>query len=264
MGRLPRELRPPWRSVPRLVWTMARADAPTPGQWGAAQAIVTGVLLTAPVVVSAQAVGQLASQDRHALLVVRWGESPRQRLARLTAGAGTIVVSWSLVLVGFWIAVMRTADLVLPAVHPVRSVTADGTAYVAPSTMGKVVLSVVGAVYVALFAVVVSPRWAVFGETLKGLRQKRAARTQHGITRRTSVYLEAYAAWPRGCRHGRALAERARPIAEAAAAATGRPVMVVARNTALVQEYRGLGLTPIEPGSLVLVNGSRVVPGGPV
>lgn len=257
MEGLPRELQPRWRAVPGLVWTMARADAPAPGLLGAVQAVATGVFLTAPVVVGARAVGELASRDRRALLVVRLDDSPRRRLVRLVTAAAAVAVPWGLVLVAFWIAIMHTADFVLPAEESVRLATAAGLAFVAKLAAGACVLAVVGAVYLALFVVVISPRWAVFRETREGARQERVARAEYGVARGTSIYLEAYAAWPQQRGHGRDLAKRVRPVAEAAAASTGRPIMAVARNTKLVEVYQEFGLAPVVPDSLVLVNMPR-------
>jgi hypothetical protein len=253
MKGLQPELRPPWRRVPRLVWAMARADAPAPGKWGAAQAVVTGAFLTAPVVAGAHAVGQLASQDPHALLVVRVDESLRRRLARWVAGAAVVAVPWILALGAFWVAFTRLIEAVLPTRRTVRLTTVEGAGYVAQLAAGTVILAAVGLVSLAVFAVVVTPGPKVLRETLDGIRHERAARTRHGVTRGSSIYLEAYAAWPRGCGHGSSLFERVLPVVDAMAASAGRPVVVVARNATLVREYRRLGLTPVEPGSLVLV-----------
>jgi hypothetical protein len=251
MLRLPRELQPPWRAVPRLVWAMARADAPAPGLLGAVQAVATGLFITAPVVVSARAVGQLASQDRHALLVVRLDDSPPRRRVRRVAAVAVAAVPWTVVSVALWMAVWRTADAVLPASESVRVATVAGLVYLVKLAAGACVLVVLD---VALFAVVILPKQVVVRETREGYRQERAARTTLGITRGTSIYLEAYAAWPHQRGHGRELARRVRPVAEAAAAATGRPIMAVARNTRLVELYREFGLAPVAPDSLVLVS----------
>lgn len=253
MAELPPELRPPWRRVPRLVWVMARADAPAPGRWGAVQAVATGVFLTAPVVVGARAVGQLASQDAHALLVVRADESVLRRVARWAAGAAAAVVPWTLALGAFWVAFTRLIEAVLPAPTRVHVAATEGAAYTAQLAAGAVVLAAIGLASLACFAVVVSPRLSVLRQTLDGIRHERAARTRQGLTRGSSIYPEAYAAWPPGHRHGRVLFERVRPVVDAMATSSGRPVMIVARNNTLVQEYQRLGLTPVEPGSLVLV-----------
>jgi hypothetical protein len=251
---LPRDLQPPWRAVPRLVWTLARADALAPGWLGAVQAVASGVFVTAPTVVSARAVGQLASQNGHALLVVRLDDSPPRRRVRRLVAVAVGAVPWTVALVAFVIGSWQTADVALPASEPVRVTTAAGLTYLVRYAAGACVSVVADVALVALFAVVVLPRWSVVRETMGAFRQEREARARHGISRGTSVYLEAYAAWPRRRGHGRELLQRVRPVAEAAAAATGRPIMVVARNTRLVEVYREFGLAPIAPGSLVLVS----------
>jgi hypothetical protein len=254
MLRLPRDLQPPWRAVPRLVWTMARADAPAPGRLGAVQAVASGVFLTASTVVSARAVGQLASRDRHALLVVRWGESPLRRTVRRAVAIAVAAVPWTAALIAFAMVFWRAADVVLPAPEGVRVATVAGPAYLAKLAAGVCVLIVADVALAALFAAVVLPRWSVVRETMGAFRQEREARARYGISRGTSVYLEAYAAWPRYRGHGRELFKRVQPVAEAAAAATARPILVVARNRQLVEVYREFGLAPVAPGSLVLVS----------
>ena len=58
--RIPARLRPSWCEVPRLAWTMARADAPRAGTVNAALA---GWLVYAPIIVGAHTASRLASLD---------------------------------------------------------------------------------------------------------------------------------------------------------------------------------------------------------
>lgn len=254
MPGLPRELQPPWRAVPRLVWTLARADAPAPGRLGAVQAVVTGLFVMAPTVVGACAVGQLASRDGHALLVVRLDDGPSRRRARRAVALAVAAPPWTAVMIawlgGFW----RAGDVIFSRPELARAATDSVLADLVKFAAGMGVLVALDVAVAVLLAVVVLPRWSVVRESRNARRHEREARTRYGISRATSVYLEAYAAWPRGRGHGRELFRRVLPVAEAAAAATGRPVMVVARNQQLIQMYREFGLDPVAPGSLVLVS----------
>jgi hypothetical protein len=221
---------------------------------GAAQAVATGLFITAPVVVSARAVGQLASRDRHALLVVRLDDSRLRRRVRRGLAVAVAAVPWTAVLIAFAMVFWRAADVVLPAPEPAHGASVTGLAYVAKLALGVCVLIVADVALAGLFAVVVLPRWSVVRETLDALRQERAARTRYGISRGTSVYLEAYAAWPRNRGHGRELFKRVQPVTESAAMANGRPILAVARNPQLVKVYQEFGLAPVAPGSLVLIS----------
>lgn len=254
MPGLPRELQPPWRAVPRLAWTLARADAPAPGWLGAVQAVVTGLFVTAPTVVGARAVGQLASRDRHALLVVRLDDGPSRRRARRVVALAVAAPPWTAVLIAWAAGLSRVGDIMFPGSESAHGTTASGLAHLAEFAAGMGVLIALDAAVAVLVAVVVLPRWSVVRESRHARRQERDARTRYGISRETSVYLEAYAAWPRRRGHGRELFQRVLPVAQAAAAATARPVLIVARNQQLVQMYRELGLAPVAPGSLVLVS----------
>lgn len=251
---LPRELQPPCCAVPRLAWTLARADAPAPGWLGAVQAVATGLFIMAPTVVGARAVGQLASRDRHALLVVRLDDTPPRRRVRRLVAVAVAAPPWTAVLIAWVTGIWRAGGVLFPGPDSARVATASELAHLATFAAGTGVLIALDAAVAVLLAVVVLPRWSVVRESRDARRQEREARTRYGISRATSVYLEAYAAWPRRRGHGRELLKRVLPVAEAAAAATGRPVLVVARNQRLVEVYREFGLVPVAPGSLVLVS----------
>jgi hypothetical protein len=251
---LPRELQPPWRAVPRLAWTLARADAAAPGWLGAVQAVVTGLFVMAPTVVGARAVGQLASRDPRALLVVRLDDGPSRRRARRVVAVAVAAPPWTAVLIAWVAGLSRAGDVVFLGSESAHGTTASGSVHIAKFAAGMGALIALDAAVAVLLAVVVLPRWSVVRESRHARRQERDVRTRYGISRATSVYLEAYAAWPRHRGHGRELFRRVLPVAEAAAAATGRPVLVVARNQRLVDVYREFGLAPVAPGSLVLVS----------
>jgi hypothetical protein len=90
---IPPELRPRWRDLPLLIWTMARADAPDASPLGVPCA---ELLLYAPTIVGAQASGALASHEPNALLIVVLNPSRWLRLLRTTATAATAAIIWAL------------------------------------------------------------------------------------------------------------------------------------------------------------------------
>jgi hypothetical protein len=70
---------------------------------------------------------------------------------------------------------------------------------------------------------------------------------------RKAIRVHGFAAWPQRCGHGTTLVNKIAPIITSAAETTGRPVIAVARTTALAAIYQRWGLHPITTGARVML-----------
>lgn len=221
---LPGELRPRWRDLSVLSWTLACAYAEGPVWFRRLIAILFAPMLWLPLLAGYHAYGGVARCSRHAVLLLS-GTSARGRLSR-TVTALTVLTVQALF-----------AALLLIMIEVERMLTGRMRAPVTVAVMNVVtVLLVIG----CLPYLWVVPR-------LLQLRRAQRAGLISGWDE--AVHGDMLAAWPRGCGHGSALLTEL----QARFPEQGH-VIALARNQRVAALYGKFGLRPVEAGSLVLTN----------
>lgn len=211
-----------WQDVPHLAWVIGCAYGAGPAWLRRLGALVLAPTLGVVTVVACRGRGRVLHADRRAVLVVHEPVS----WVRMV---GTALVGVLVALPGTMAAavVLLVASLALPP------------------AFGSVVLV---AMFAPLAPVLISlPRSAPCRRALSRARRALPHAAQ----------VETLAAWPQGCGHGRALLAGLAP----ALGDYPRPLLALARTAELAAWYeRETGLTPIEPGSLVLLRPAACTP----
>jgi hypothetical protein len=217
---------------------MGRAD--TPGGWWPV-ALVLAPLLYFPLLVGSHVVGQVATLDERAVIILRLDQSVGGRLVRALVTVASTVIVW-----GVFFAVGYATIPPLAAEVALRSHSRDvGQAF---GTVASVVFCLS-----PTFAMIVT-RLGMLRAIVTEYPYERAARARLGGGLGGGVRVAGFAAWPQHCGHGSRLAEAVKPVLESAVAASGRPLIVFARTIALAQVYQRWGLRPVTPGSRVLIS----------
>jgi hypothetical protein len=228
---LPPQLQPRWRDLPALAWTTANAFAPrAPRLVRWALAAAGAPLMHLPSLLAARSVGELASRDRHAALVVQRSGPGAPRLRRnlvsmFSAATGTTLFAAVGAEVGIS-AVTAAVRAGVPAGLAAPIVTVGATA----------------PVWLGALAVATSAPAAV-----RGWFRERSTRPDGPYLR-----LSMFAAWPTGKGHGTRLADQ---VAEALQGTTLQ-VVASARTPELAKVYTRWGLAPQAENAQALVRAS--------